>query len=164
VEPGEVGRVRVRGGCVMRGYWEAPEATAEVLAADGWLTSSDLGRLDPAGNLVLVGRADDLYIRGGYNVYPVEVEHVLAEHPAVVTAAVVGLPTPVIGEIGVAFVVPADRGAPPALAELRAWVADRLADYKAPDRLELLDELPLTAMAKVDKVALRRTLDASAPA
>jgi acyl-CoA synthetase (AMP-forming)/AMP-acid ligase II len=78
---GEVGRVRVRGACVMRGYWGAPELTAEVLASDGWLTSSDLGRFDADGNLVLVGRADDMYLRGGYNVYPLEVEHVLSEHP-----------------------------------------------------------------------------------
>lgn len=154
VPQGAVGRVRVRGGCVMRGYWGEPELTAAALDPAGWLTSTDLGHLDPAGNLVLVGRTTDMYIRGGYNVYPLEVEHVLAEHPAVHQAAVVGTPTPVIGEIGTAFVVPADPVAPPTLAELRAWVAGRLADYKAPDRLVIVDELPLTAMMKVDKAAL----------
>jgi acyl-CoA synthetase (AMP-forming)/AMP-acid ligase II len=154
----EVGRVEIRGGCVMRGYWREPERTAEVLSADGWLRSGDLGRIRPDGNLVLVGRATDLYIRGGYNIYPLEVENVLAEHPAVDRAAVVGLPTPVIGEIGVAFVVPADPAKPPVLEELRAWVRDRLADYKAPDRLEVVAELPLTEMLKVDKAALRRLL------
>ncbi|MGD9701246.1 MAG: hypothetical protein AB7Q42_12505 [Acidimicrobiia bacterium] len=97
-----------------------------------------------------------MYIRGGYNVHPLEVENVLAEHPAVERAAVVGLPAPVIGEIGVAFVVPADPAAPPTLGELRTWVRERLADYKAPDRLVLLDALPLTAMMKTDKIELGR--------
>src|SRR5690606_26436043 len=78
VPAGEVGRVRVRGACVMRGYWGDPEQTASVLSPDGWLTSSDLGRFDDRGNLVLAGRSSDMYIRGGYNVYPLEVENVLA--------------------------------------------------------------------------------------
>jgi acyl-CoA synthetase (AMP-forming)/AMP-acid ligase II len=155
VPPGEVGRVHVRGATVMRGYWNDPERTAEVLGADGWLRSSDLGRLDEARNLVLVGRADDMYLRGGYNVYPLEVEHVLAEHPALAEVAVVGVPAPVIGEIGVAFVVPRPGQDPPALEELRAFCRDRLADYKAPDRLVVLDALPRTAMLKVDTAALR---------
>jgi acyl-CoA synthetase (AMP-forming)/AMP-acid ligase II len=155
---GEVGRVRVRGACVMRGYWAAPDLTEQVLAPDGWLTSSDLGYFDPDGNLVLVGRANDLYIRGGYNVYPLEVENVLSEHPGVDRVAVVGIPAPVIGEIGVAFVVPVDAGRPPTTDELRAWTRERLADYKAPDRVELVPGLPLTAMLKVDKAALRERL------
>jgi len=154
LSPGEVGRVRVRGACVMNGYWNDVDATSAVLAHDGWLTTSDLGRFDPQGNLVLVGRADDMYIRGGYNVYPLEVENLLAEHPAVDRAAVVGSSAPVIGQIGVAFVVPTDAGAPPDLEELRAWVCARLSDYKAPDRLVILDELPLTAMMKVDTLGL----------
>ena len=156
VAPSDIGRVRVRGACVMRGYWGEPELTAATLGADGWLTSSDLGRFDGDGNLVLVGRTTDMYIRGGYNVYPLEVENVLAEHPGVLRAAVVGSPAPVIGEIGVAFVTPAEPDHPPALAELRAWVAERLADYKSPDRLVVLDALPQTAMMKVDKAELSR--------
>jgi acyl-CoA synthetase (AMP-forming)/AMP-acid ligase II len=95
-----------------------------------------------------------MYIRGGYNVYPLEVENVLAEHPAVDRAAVVGVATPVIGEIGVAFVTLAPGAPAPSLAELRGWVTERLADYKAPDRLEVLDAMPLTAMMKIDKTAL----------
>lgn len=158
VGKGEVGRVRVKGPCVMRGYWRDPELTAQVLDADGWLTSSDLGYIDPQGNLVLVGRSNDLYIRGGYNVYPLEVENALAEHPGVDRAAVVGLAAPVIGEIGVAFVVPVDPAAPPSLDALREWTRQRLADYKAPDRLELVDDLPLTPMAKIDKAELSRRL------
>jgi acyl-CoA synthetase (AMP-forming)/AMP-acid ligase II len=155
---GDVGRVHVRSACAMRGYWNDPDATAEAFTDDGWLRSTDLGRFDGDGNLVLVGRAGDMYIRGGYNVYPLEVEHVLAEHPGVASAAVIGMPKPVIGEIGVAFVVAADPAAPPALEELRRWVRDRLADYKAPDEVVVVDALPLTPMLKVDKVALRDRL------
>ncbi len=154
VVAGEVGRVKVRGGCVMRGYWNAPQLTASVLDHDGWLTTSDLAKFRPDGNLVLVGRTSDMYIRGGYNIYPLEVEHVLAEHPLVDMVAVVGHPMDVIGEIGVAFVVPTHHSNPPTLEDLRSWVADRLADYKAPDRLEVVDTLPLTSMMKVDKLAL----------
>lgn len=155
VAPGAVGRVRVAGPCVMRGYWRDPERTREVLDGHGRLLSTDLGRFDADGNLVLVGRASEMYIRGGYNVYPLEVEHVLAEHPGVEAVAVVGAPRPVIGEIGVAYVVPASGADPPDLATLRAWVADRLADYKAPDELHVVDALPVTPMGKVDKAALR---------
>jgi acyl-CoA synthetase (AMP-forming)/AMP-acid ligase II len=153
---GQFGRVKVRGACVMRGYWNDPERTAAVLDPDGWLSSNDIGRFDDEGNLILAGRLDDMYIRGGYNVYPLEVENVLAEHPAIQQAAVVGTPAPVIGEIGVAFVTLQDLATTPTLAELRAWVADRLADYKAPDRLVVLSELPLTAMMKIDKTELGR--------
>jgi acyl-CoA synthetase (AMP-forming)/AMP-acid ligase II len=153
---GEVGRIHVRGGCVMRGYWGDPERTAEVLDDDGWLRSSDLGHLDTDGNLVIAGRIGDMYIRGGYNVHPLQIENVLAEHPGVAQAAVVGMPAPVLGEIGVAFVVPVPGADPaPDLATLRSWCRDRLADYKAPDRLLLVDSLPLTSMMKVDKAALR---------
>ncbi len=122
VAPGSVGRVHVRSAGAMRGYWREPELTAETIDAEGWLRSSDLGAFDPDGNLVLVGRVGDMYIRGGYNVYPLEVEHVLAEHPAVADVAVVGLATAVIGEIGVAFVVPRDAAALPGLDELHRVV------------------------------------------
>jgi acyl-CoA synthetase (AMP-forming)/AMP-acid ligase II len=158
VPDGDVGRIHVRGAVVMRGYWRDPAATAEVLDADGWLRSSDLGHLDPDGNLVLDGRVGDMYIRGGYNVYPLAVENVLAEHPAVDQVAVVGVPEPQLGEIGVAFVVPAARDDPPSLEEIRAFCRAQLADYRAPDRLVVLDELPLTPMLKVDKHALRTSV------
>jgi len=155
VPAGGVGRVHVRSACVMRGYWRDPDATAVAIGEDGWLRSGDLGRFDGAGNLVLCGRVDDMYIRGGYNVYPLEVEHVIAEHPAVQDVSVVGVVAPVIGEIGVAFVVaPAGVRAPTA-DELRAWCGERLADYKAPDEVVVVDALPLTPMLKVDKAELR---------
>jgi acyl-CoA synthetase (AMP-forming)/AMP-acid ligase II len=154
-EPGVVGRIYVRSGCAMRGYWGEPELTATAFDDEGWLRSGDLGHLDDAGNLVLDGRVDDMYIRGGYNVYPLEVEHVLDEHPGVAQATVIGVEAAVIGQIGVAFVRPADLGRPPSPDELVSWCRARLADYKAPDRVVLVDELPLTPMLKVDKVALR---------
>jgi acyl-CoA synthetase (AMP-forming)/AMP-acid ligase II len=154
VPAGTIGRIHVRGASVMRGYWHEPELTASVLDADGWLCSSDLGRIDDDGNLVLAGRVGDMYIRGGYNVHPLEVENVIAEHPAVDAVAVVGAPASVLGEVGVAFVVPAPGAVPPTLEELRAWCRTRLADYKAPDRLVVLDALPQTPMMKIDKQAL----------
>lgn len=157
VRVGADGVVEVRGPCVMRGYWRNPELTAEVLS-DGWLRTGDIGVLGDDGNLILVGRCGDMYIRGGYNVHPGEVERVLADHPGVKQASVIGRPAPVIGEIGVAVVVPRDPDAPPRLAELRAHVADELADYKAPDELLVVDDLPLTAMLKPDRTALRDLL------
>jgi acyl-CoA synthetase (AMP-forming)/AMP-acid ligase II len=141
----------------MRGYWRNPELTAEVLR-DGWLRTGDIGVLGADGNLTLVGRRGDMYIRGGYNVHPGEVERALAGHPGVKQAAVVGRSAPVIGEIGVACVVPVDGSTPPTLAELRAYVKGELADYKAPDELLIVDELPVTAMLKPDRIALRELI------
>ncbi|MFF3573839.1 class I adenylate-forming enzyme family protein [Nocardia jiangxiensis] len=154
VRAGAVGAVLVRGACVMRGYWNDAERTAAAFAEDGWLRTADLGSLSEDAVLTLCGRAGDLYIRGGYNVHPLEVENVLTAHPAITQAAVVGVPAPVIGEVGVAFVVPAIEF-PPTLSELRAWVGRFLADYKAPDRMVVVDALPTTAMMKVDRAALR---------
>jgi acyl-CoA synthetase (AMP-forming)/AMP-acid ligase II len=151
------GGVEVSGPCVMRGYWRHPELTAEVLR-DGWLRTGDVGVLGDDSNLTLIGRHGDMYIRGGYNVHPGEVERALAGHPAVKQAAVVGRSAPVIGELGVAVVVPADAADPPTLADLRTHVAADLADYKAPDELLVVDELPLTAMLKPDRVALRELI------
>jgi acyl-CoA synthetase (AMP-forming)/AMP-acid ligase II len=157
VRVGSDGVVEVSGPCVMGGYWRNPKLTAEALR-DGWLRTGDVGALGADGNLTLVGRSGDMYIRGGYNVHPGEVERALSGHAAVKHAAVVGCSAPVIGEIGVACVVPADAARPPTLAELRTHVADELADYKAPDELLIVDELPLTPMLKPDRLALRELI------
>jgi acyl-CoA synthetase (AMP-forming)/AMP-acid ligase II len=162
VAQGAVGRVQLRSDAAMRGYWgrgpgrgrTAAElvdhrATALVRGDDGWVTTGDFGLLDGAGNLVLSGRAHERYIRGGYNVYPAEVEEVLSGHEAVFRVAVVGAPDPVLGEIGVAVVV-VQGDTPPDLPALRRHCAPRLSDYKAPDALVIVDELPLTPMMKVD--------------
>jgi acyl-CoA synthetase (AMP-forming)/AMP-acid ligase II len=146
--------VCVRGRAMMRGYWGDPTATARAIDEDGWLHTGDLGRLDASGNLRLAGRRTEMYVRGGYNVYPIEVENCLAEHPDLAAVAVVGADTTDrLGEIGVLFAV-TRVGHAPTLAGVRSFVASRLADYKAPDRLVVVDELPLTSIGKVDKQAL----------
>ena len=141
---------------MMLGYWQDPELTATVIDGDGWLHTGDLGFFGDDGNLRIVGRLKEMYIRGGYNVYPAEVEAVLTDHPEVAQCGVVGTPDDVLGEIGVAFVVPVAGADLESLSldELRAWCRDRIADYKAPDRLVLVDDLPVTAMMKIDKGAL----------
>jgi acyl-CoA synthetase (AMP-forming)/AMP-acid ligase II len=153
--PGEVGTVWLRSRAVMRGYWRDPEQTAKVITPDGWLVTGDLGWVGDDGNLRLVGRHAEMYIRGGYNVYPGEVENTLGTHPGVASCAVLGGGVPVLGEIGVAFVVPASGCDAPSLDELRVFVTEQLADYKAPDIVVPMESLPLTSMGKVDKQALK---------
>jgi acyl-CoA synthetase (AMP-forming)/AMP-acid ligase II len=151
---GEVGQICLRSPAVMAGYWRDPDATRDALDEHGWLRTGDLGCIRDDGCLRITGRRSDMFIRGGYNVFPLEVESVLLEHPAVAAAAVVPRPSDVMGEIGVAVVVPRDPTAPPALDDLRAFAADRLAHYKLPEALRIVDALPLTGMDKVDRRAL----------
>lgn len=153
VPEGDVGEVWLRSPTTMAEYWRDPEATATTLV-DGWLRTGDLGRVDGTGLLRLAGRSKEMFIRGGYNVYPAEVEAVLADHPAVAEVAVVPRPDDVMGEVGVAVVVAADPQHPPALDDLRAFLDGRLARYKAPEALRVVDALPLTPMQKVDRRAL----------
>jgi acyl-CoA synthetase (AMP-forming)/AMP-acid ligase II len=154
VPSGTVGEVVIRSAATMRGYWRDPDATRLVLDANGWVYTGDLGTLDESGYLRLRGRRSEMLIRGGFNVYPAEIEDLLARHPQVARAAVVGVPHPVFGEIGWAYVVPRDPANPPTLAALREFVGAELASFKRPDGLTLLPELPLTPMFKVDKMAL----------
>jgi acyl-CoA synthetase (AMP-forming)/AMP-acid ligase II len=149
-----IGEVVARSPAMMRGYWRDDDATKEAIDADGFFHPGDLGRIDEAGNLRLAGRTKEMYIRGGYNVYPVEVENVLREHPKVALVGVIGIPDDVLGERGKAFVVASDPADPPTAEELTSFVASRIADYKAPDVIEVRAELPLTSMFKVDKAAL----------
>ncbi|HUI28018.1 MAG TPA: class I adenylate-forming enzyme family protein [Candidatus Kryptonia bacterium] len=149
------GEVVVRSPATMRGYWREPEQTAEKIDRDGWVHTGDIGFLDRAGYLHLRGRQSEMFIRGGYNVYPAEIEDRLAKHPKIARAAVIGVPDPVFGEVGWAFVVPRDAATPPTLAELREFVGTELASFKRPDGLTLLPELPLTPMFKIDKRALQ---------
>ncbi len=148
-KPGETGEIVVRGPITMIGYWQRPEASAEVLR-DGWLRTGDLATVDDEGFLTLVGRARDMYISGGENVYPAEIEAVYEEHPAIREIAVVGVPDERWGEVGHAWCVPA-AGAPLDGEALRAWGAERLADFKLPVRFEAVDELPRTETGKVQK-------------
>jgi acyl-CoA synthetase (AMP-forming)/AMP-acid ligase II len=154
VPAGEVGAVCLRSPAVMSGYHGMPEATAAAFTASGAVRTGDLGRVDEGGRLHLAGRATEMYVRGGENVHPAEVEAVLAADPAVRAVAVVPRPDDVWGEVGVAVVVPADPAAPPTLASLRATVGDRLATFKLPVEVVVVDELPLTAMDKLDKARL----------
>jgi acyl-CoA synthetase (AMP-forming)/AMP-acid ligase II len=158
VPAGEAGEVWLRAPSVMAEYWRNPEATALALTPDGWLRTGDLGFTDPAtGCLRLAGRRDDMFIRGGYNVHPQEVEAVLQEHPDVSEIAVVPQDDPVMGQIGVACVV---RQNPElgslTLADLREFAGDRLARHKLPEGLRVVDRLPLTSGQKLDRSALRK--------
>jgi acyl-CoA synthetase (AMP-forming)/AMP-acid ligase II len=157
---GEVGEVCLRSPAVMSGYWRDPDATRAAFWPDGFVRTGDLGRLDDNGRLHLCGRAKEMYVRGGYNVHPMEVESVLAAHPRVRDVAMVARPDDVMGEVGVAFVAPFDRADPPTLDDLRAFAASQLAHHKLPEQLVVVDDLPLTPMDKVDKRALRARLDA----
>jgi acyl-CoA synthetase (AMP-forming)/AMP-acid ligase II len=154
VATGEPGEVVVRGYNVMLGYWEDPEATAAAVDSDGWLHTGDVGVLDEGGNLRITDRLKDMYVVGGFNAYPAEVEQVLVRHEAVSEAAVVGVPDERLGEVGQAFVV-ARTGAQPDPDALIAWCRERLAGYKVPRRVVLVDALPRNATGKVDKKLLR---------
>jgi fatty-acyl-CoA synthase len=150
---GAVGQVEARGVGVMRGYDDEPEATAAVLDADGWLRTGDLGRITPTGRLQLAGgRLSDMIIRGGENVYPVEVERVLARHPAVAEVQVFAVADPYYGEIVAAAIRPAG---PLAAADLAAFCAERIARFKVPARFFRVASFPATASGKIRKRALR---------
>ncbi len=153
VGDGEIGEVCLRSPAVMDRYWNDPEATASTLR-DGWLHSGDLGFIDEAGCLRLAGRKKEMFIRGGYNVFPMEVESVLSSHPQVASVAVVPRPDPKMGEIGVAVVVPRSGATAPTLDELRSHAEGQLAKWKLPEAIRVVDALPLTAMQKVDRAAL----------
>ncbi|HEX5192216.1 MAG TPA: AMP-binding protein [Solirubrobacteraceae bacterium] len=153
---GEVGEICVRSPGLMTGYWRAPETTAKTIR-EGWLRTGDVGRFDEDGYLYVVDRLKDLIIRGGFNVYPRDVEDALVEHPDVAMAGVVGAPSDSHGEEVVAFVSP--RGGAQLDAErLVQWSRERIGGYKYPRRVHVLDELPLTAVGKVDRKALRARL------
>jgi long-chain acyl-CoA synthetase len=151
--PGTPGEICVRGGNVMKGYWRKPEATAEAVV-DGWFRTGDIGVVDVHGAYRIVDRSKDLIIRGGYNVYPREVEEVLHRHPAVAQAAVVGVPHPHYGE-DVKAVVVLKPGATARPSEIVAWCRDKLASYKRPHTVEVRESLPVGPTGKVLKRALR---------
>jgi HIP---CoA ligase len=152
--PGQSGEILLRGGSVMSHYLDDPEATGEVLSSDGWLRTGDLGVLDERGCLRIVGRSKDMFIVGGFNAYPAEIEDLLLGHPDVAQVAVVGVPDERLGEVGMAFVVPR-AGAEPTEDEVIAWSRERMANYKVPRRVELVDALPVNAAGKVVKDELR---------
>lgn len=151
---GEIGEVCLRSPAVMSSYHRDPVATAAAFWPDGAVRTGDLGFVDERGRLHLVGRSREMFVRGGYNVYPMEVEAVLSTHPAVAEVCVVPRADPVMGEVGVAVVVARDGSPTPGLEDLRSFAAHRLARHKLPEDLVLLDALPLTPMDKVDRRAV----------
>lgn len=151
--PAGVGEIEVRGPNVMIGYLDDPAATAEVMD-DGWLRTGDIGWIGDDGYVRIVGRARDMVVVGGFNVYPAEVEHVLADHPAVHEAAAVGVPDDRLGEVIVAFIVPSPESSPEPVA-LAGWCRDRLANFKVPRHLWIVDSLPRGTVGKIAKSDLR---------
>jgi HIP---CoA ligase len=152
VETGRSGEVLLRGGSIMAGYLDDPEGTEKVLSADGWLRTGDLGELDDAGRLRIVGRVKDMFIVGGFNAYPAEIENALLRHPAVQQAAVIGIPDQRLGEVGMAFVVASGDTSGEDIIE---WSRNEMANYKVPRVVEVVEALPLNATGKVLKEVLR---------
>jgi len=154
LSPGETGEILLRGPSVMAGYLDDPAATAATLSPDGWLRTGDLGVVDERGCLRIVGRSKDMFIVGGFNAYPAEIENHLLRHPDVAQAAVIGIPDDRLGEVGMAFVV-TRSGATDGGDEIMAWCRDQMANYKVPRAIEILSELPVNATGKVVKDELR---------
>ncbi|MEU7031272.1 FadD3 family acyl-CoA ligase [Streptomyces sp. NPDC046275] len=150
----EAGEVLVRGFHVMRGYFEDEEATAAAIDAEGWLRTGDVGVLDAEGNLRITDRIKDMFIVGGFNAYPAEIEQLLGLHPDVADVAVVGIPDPRLGEVGKAYVV-RRPGARATADDLIAWSRREMANYKVPREVEFVEELPRNASGKVLKTELR---------
>jgi HIP---CoA ligase len=154
VATGQPGEVVVRGYNVMPGYFEDPEATAQTIDAEGWLHTGDIGVLDARGNLRITDRLKDMYVVGGFNAYPAEIEQMLATHPAIAEAAVVGVPDERLGEVGKAFVV-ARTGKQVDTDDVIAFAREHMANYKVPRSVQIVDVLPRNASGKVLKFALR---------
>ena len=153
-ETGQPGEVLIRGFAVMTGYWEDPVATAEAIGVDGWLHTGDVGILDAEGNLRITDRLKDMYVVGGFNAYPAEIEQILVRHEGISEAAVIGVPDERLGEVGRAFVVPR-AGAEVTPEELMMWCRERLANYKVPRTIAFVPALPRNATGKVTKNDLR---------
>jgi acyl-CoA synthetase (AMP-forming)/AMP-acid ligase II len=154
VPPGTPGEIQARGFAVMKGYFDAPEATAAAFTPDGWLRTGDVGVLDDGGNLRITDRIKDMFIVGGFNAYPAEIENILLRHPGIAQVAVVGAPDERLGEVGFAFVVPR-QAVTLTSQEVVAWARQAMANFKAPRYVELVDTLPLNPSGKVLKVKLK---------
>lgn len=154
VATGQTGEILLRGGSVMSHYLDDPDATKKALSEDGWLRTGDLGVLDERGCLRIVGRSKDMFIVGGFNAYPAEIENALLRHPDIQQAAVIGIPDPRLGEVGMAFVV-LRPGAAVTGDDVIAWSRDQMANYKVPRAVEVVDALPMNATGKVMKDVLR---------
>ena len=157
---GEQGEIWVRGFNVMKGYLDDEEATAVAVTSDGWLKTGDIGIMDERGYLKITDRLKDMYICGGFNCYPAEIEQILLAHPEIKDVAVLGVPDERLGEVGCAFVVTSGEAAPDGIIE---WARNHMANYKAPRRVSFVDALPRNASGKVQKFQLRKRLSNSCP-
>jgi malonyl-CoA/methylmalonyl-CoA synthetase len=151
---GEIGGIEVKGPNVFKGYWRMPEKTKEEFTADGWFKTGDVGKIDERGYITIVGRSKDLIISGGYNVYPAEIEGYINDMPGVAESALVGVPHPDFGEVGVAVVI-AKPGAQVSGEAVLALLKAQLANFKIPKKCFVLPELPRNTMGKVQKNLLR---------
>jgi acyl-CoA synthetase (AMP-forming)/AMP-acid ligase II len=154
VPHGQPGEVVVRGYNVMKGYYDDPAATAETIDADGWLHTGDIGVMDERGNLRITDRIKDMFIMGGFNCYPAEIENLLLTNDAIAQVAVIGVPDERMGEVGMAYVVPRP-GAKPTPESIIKWCREHMANYKVPRFVEVVDALPMNASGKVTKFVLR---------
>lgn len=157
VAVGEIGEIACRSFGVMKGYYNMPEKTREVLDEEKWFYTGDLGTIDREGNLKIVGRKKEVIIRGGFNIYPREMEEVFYRHPDVMEVALVGLPDSVLGEI-VCACIKLKPNVQVNEQDLHQFMKDKIADFKVPDKIILLDEFPMTASGKIRKVSLRENL------
>ena len=154
LERGKPGEIIVKGYNIMVGYLNDPEQTSRTVNADGWLQTGDIGIMDAAGNIAITDRKKDMYINGGFNVYPAEVESAMLEHPHIGQVSIVGTPDKRMGEVGYAFIVPA-AGETPDADQIMAWCRQEMANYKCPREIEFVESLPLNASGKVLKYELR---------
>ena len=160
VARGEPGEVVIRGYNVMKGFIHDPEATAEAIDAEGWLHTGDVAVMDERGYVRITDRTKDMFIVGGFNAYPAEIENMINEHPAVGSVAVIGVPDARLGEVGYAYVIPR-LGAEITPDELIAWCREKMANYKVPRYVEIVESLPHNAGGKVLKFELRARAEAN---
>jgi acyl-CoA synthetase (AMP-forming)/AMP-acid ligase II len=156
---GETGELLLKGDCVAAGYFRMPEETAAAFDKMGWLHTGDMARIDQRGYITLVGRKKEMYIQGGFNVYPVEVENWLVQHPKVMFAAGIGVSDPVLGEVGRYYIVPKPGVAEITEEEIKAFCRENMADYKVPKQVVFRKELPLTPLGKVMKWTLKEAFE-----
>ncbi|MFC0295927.1 AMP-binding protein [Geobacillus jurassicus] len=157
VKSGEVGELACRSFGVMKGYYGMPEKTKEVIDEEGWFYTGDLATMDENGYVRIVGRKKEMIIRGGYNIYPREIEELFYKHPSVMEVAIIGLPDSVLGEISCAVI----KLRPDCVEDeesMKAYIKGKVADYKVPDRVVFVEELPVTPSGKIKKVALREMI------
>ncbi|MGM0470468.1 MAG: class I adenylate-forming enzyme family protein, partial [Promethearchaeati archaeon] len=155
VAQGEVGELLLKGPHIFSGYWEEPEETEEVIEEDGFVHTGDLAKQDNDGYYYIVGRRKEMYISGGENVFPVEIEEVLYKHPAIDEAAVIGVPDDKWGEVGKAFIT-LKKGKSTNSDDIRNYLSDKLAKYKIPKYFEIRDSLPMSGTGKILKKELEK--------